>query len=91
MNKILNQNNLCQNSSLEKKIIFNKWYNIFYLKRVFFMVNVVNKALKLRIFPDDDMIQVLEQNIGNARFIWVRQDRASNLLYAFAAYVSAVY
>ena len=55
------------------------------------MVNVVNKSLKLRIFPDDDMIQVLEQNMGNARFIWVRQDRASNLLYAFAAYDSAVY
>lgn len=55
------------------------------------MGNVVNKGLKLIILPDDDMIQVIEQNIGNARFIWVRQDRASNLLYAFTAYVSAVY
>ena len=57
----------------------------------FFMVNVVNKGLKVEILPDNNMIQVLNQNIGNARFIWVRQDRASNLLYAFAAYVSAVY
>ena len=31
---------------------------------------VVNKGLKLRIFPDDDMAHVLEQNMGNARFIW---------------------
>ena len=34
------------------------------------MVNVVNKGLKVRIFPDEDMVGVLEQNIGNARFIW---------------------
>lgn len=56
-----------------------------------FMVNVVNKGLKVEILPDKNMEQVLNQNIGNARFIWVRQDRASNLLYAFTAYVSAVY
>ena len=31
------------------------------------MGNVVNKGLKLIILPDDDMIQVIEQNIGNAR------------------------
>ena len=55
------------------------------------MVNVVNKGLKVEILPDNNIMQVLNQNIGNARFIWVRQDRASNLLYAFAAYVSAVY
>ena len=55
------------------------------------MVNVVNKGLKVEILPDNNMMQVLNQNIGNARIIWVRQDRASNLLYAFAAYVSAVY
>ena len=36
----------------------------------FLMSNVVNKGLKLRIFPDDDMVHVLEQNMGNARFIW---------------------
>jgi len=45
------------------------------------MVNVVNKALKLRIFPDDDMIQVLEQNIGNARFIWNNILSTYNELY----------
>ena len=34
------------------------------------MDNVVNMGLKLELLPDDDMISVLEQNIGNARFIW---------------------
>ena len=34
------------------------------------MGKVVNKGLKLVIFPDEDMIDVLEQNMGNARFIW---------------------
>ena len=37
---------------------------------VAFMSVVVNKGLKLRIFPDEDMAHVLEQNMGNARFIW---------------------
>ena len=55
------------------------------------MVKVVNIGLKLRIFPDNDMVVVLEQNMGNSRFIWVRQDRTSNLLYAIMACVSAVY
>ena len=32
--------------------------------------NVVSMGLKLRILPDEDMIGVLEQNIGNARFVW---------------------
>ena len=35
-----------------------------------FLSNVVNKGLKLSIFPDEDMTHVLEQNMGNARFIW---------------------
>ena len=34
------------------------------------MGKVVNKGLKLLILPDEDMIHVLEQNMGNARFIW---------------------
>ena len=34
------------------------------------MVEFVNQGLKLRIFPDKDMINVLEQNMGNSRFIW---------------------
>ena len=51
------------------------------------MVNVVNKALKLRIFPDDDMIQVLEQNMGNARFIWNNILSTYNNLYRlFSSY-----
>ena len=51
------------------------------------MVNVVNKALKLRIFHDDDMIQVLEQNIGNARFIWNNILSTYNELYVlFSSY-----
>lgn len=32
--------------------------------------NVVSKSLKLRILPDEDMGVVIEQNIGNARFVW---------------------
>ena len=34
------------------------------------MVKFVNQGLRLRIFPDKDMVNVLEQNIGNSRFIW---------------------
>lgn len=37
---------------------------------VFIVVKSVNMNLKVSIFPDDDMIQVLEQNIGNNRFVW---------------------
>ena len=32
------------------------------------MCLVVNKGLKLELLPSKSMIQVLEQNIGNARF-----------------------
>ena len=34
------------------------------------MVDVVNMGLMLRILPDDNMVRVIEQNIGNSRFIW---------------------
>ena len=34
------------------------------------MVKFVNQGVRLRIFPDKDMVNVLEQNIGNSRFIW---------------------
>ena len=37
---------------------------------VYFMGKVVNMGLKLVILPDDAMIPVLEQNMGNVRFIW---------------------
>ena len=32
--------------------------------------NIVSKSLKLRILPDEDMKVVIEQNIGNAYFVW---------------------
>lgn len=53
--------------------------------------NIVNEGLKVKLYPDKVMKDKFNQSLGNARFVWVRQDRASNLLYAFAAYVSAVY
>lgn len=34
------------------------------------MVKVVKKGLVLELLPDDEMAGILEQNIGNARFIW---------------------
>ena len=36
----------------------------------FIMSSVVNKGLKVDIFPDKAMEHVLNQNMGNARFIW---------------------
>lgn len=49
--------------------------------RVLFMVNVVNKGLKVEILPDKKMTQVLNQNIGNARFIWNNLLSRYNYLY----------
>lgn len=34
------------------------------------MVKAVKMNLALEILPDDEMASVLEQNIGNSRFIW---------------------
>jgi hypothetical protein len=34
------------------------------------MVKEINKGLKLEILPNGSMVEVLEQNTGNARFIW---------------------
>ena len=34
------------------------------------MVKFVNMGLKVVIYPDEDMVSVLEQNIGNHRFVW---------------------
>lgn len=31
---------------------------------------LVNKGLRIRIYPNTDMMQKIEQNIGNARFTW---------------------
>ena len=60
----------------------------------FFMLDeciIVNEGLRVKLYPDKVMVDKFNRSLGNARFVWVRQDRASNLLYAFAAYVSAVY
>ena len=38
--------------------------------RAGFMVKEINKGLKLEILPNGSMVEVLEQNMGNARFIW---------------------
>ena len=35
-----------------------------------FMASVINKGLKLEIFPDEEIIVLINQNIGNARFVW---------------------
>ena len=54
----------------------------FYKKRgALTLSNIVNKGLKLRILPDEDMIHVLEQNMGNARFIWNNMLSMYNNLY----------
>ena len=37
---------------------------------VLVMLKVVNKGLEVRLYPDEDMRDVLNQNIGNARFAW---------------------
>ena len=37
--------------------------------RAGFMVKEINKGLKLEILPNGSMVEVLEQNMGNARFI----------------------
>ena len=48
---------------------------------MFFYENVVNKGLKVRIFPDKSMEQVLNQNMGNARVIWNNILNRYNELY----------
>ena len=45
------------------------------------MSSIVNKGLKVRIFPDKSMEQVLKQNMGNARFIWNNILNQYNELY----------
>lgn len=34
------------------------------------VVKVVNKGLEVRLYPDGDMADVLNQNMGNVRFVW---------------------
>ena len=45
------------------------------------MVNVVNKGLRIKLLPDEDMVDVLEQNMGNSRFIWNNILSRYNQLY----------
>ena len=45
------------------------------------MSSVVNKGLKVDIFPDKAMEHVLNQNMGNARFIWNNILKRYNELY----------
>ena len=45
------------------------------------MVNNVNKGLKVEILPDENMMHVLNQNIGNSRFIWNNMLSRYNYLY----------
>ena len=45
------------------------------------MSSVVNKGLKVDIFPDKAMEHVLNQNMGNARFIWNNILNRYNELY----------
>ena len=33
-------------------------------------MTLVNKGLRIRIYPNKDMVQKIEQNVGNARFTW---------------------
>ena len=33
-------------------------------------MTLVNKGLRIRIYPHRDMVQKIEQNVGNARFTW---------------------
>lgn len=34
------------------------------------VVKVVNKGLEVRLYPNENMVNVLNHNIGNARFTW---------------------
>ena len=47
------------------------------------MVNVVNKGLKVEILPDKNMEHSINQNIGNARFIWNNILSRYNYIYIF--------
>ena len=35
-----------------------------------FFLRIVNKGLVVRLYPGEDMVSVLNQNMGNARFTW---------------------
>ena len=33
-------------------------------------MTVINKGLEIHIYPNEDIIQLIHQYIGNARFVW---------------------
>ena len=33
-------------------------------------MTLINKGLEIRIYPDEDIIPLIHQYIGNARFVW---------------------
>ena len=44
-------------------------------------MTLVNKGIKIRIYPNQDMMQKIEQCIGNARFVWNRLLQMYNETY----------
>ena len=44
-------------------------------------MGLVNKGLRIRIYPNLDMRQKIEQNIGNARFVWNQLRQMYNETY----------
>ena len=44
-------------------------------------MQLVNKGLRIRIYPNQDMMQKIEQCIGNARFVWNRLLQMYNETY----------
>ena len=47
------------------QINFLCWFKIFSNE-----CKIVNKGLKVKLYPDDDLVSKINQNIGNARFTW---------------------
>ena len=47
-------------------------YIIMWFKNMvgWWVLRFVNKGLEVRLYPDDSMVHILNQNIGNARFTW---------------------
>ncbi len=44
----------------------------------------INKGLKIRIYPNDDIIQLIHQYIGNARFVWNNILERYNTMHEFS-------
>ena len=63
-------------------MLLDKFYFI-YATKYFFVELIIPFILlkKIWILPDEDMIRVLNQNMGNARFVWNRILSNYNELY----------